>query len=110
MRQILLRAAGALGPVPARLEQSEAVWEQAYAEVMTLTPDRPLYVFWLHYYGVSAEMHFDTPALLELQQDLHAMLRGQVVSSPAARSFLRRLKHLCDRAIREGGSLEVIAD
>ncbi len=110
MRQVLMRARGLGGPVLERLEQSAAVWEQAFAQVSANCGAGPLHAFWRHYYGACAEMRFEGAALAMLRDELRDLLAGRQAFTPAARAFLEAFQRLCARAVHDGAALDVVAD
>ncbi|HEY9024944.1 MAG TPA: hypothetical protein VIP05_11635 [Burkholderiaceae bacterium] len=110
MREVRVRAPGGSGRVMERLEQTPAVWEQAFATIMTSPAIGPLHAFWRDYYGACAEMHFEGAALAMLRDDLRTLLRDGQTLTPAARAFLESFQRLCARAVHDGASLDVIAD
>ncbi|CAM3666055.1 hypothetical protein [Paracidovorax anthurii] len=98
------------GAEVADLWQPESLWESHYRDVMDTAPaEGPLFTFWKHYYGASAEMLVEGADLLRWSEECEAVLARFSSQGPLS-AFLRELGTHCLQAHRLGAGLQVIAD
>lgn len=111
MRQLLLSMRASPGVIVDWLGMDEQVWEDHHARVMCLPGNRPLAVFWRHYYGSSAEMLLAPELLPDLLDDIDGLLQDPRLP-PSLTDFLVGMRDLCERArlAAKRMQLTVIAD
>ncbi|WP_280192383.1 hypothetical protein [Delftia sp. PS-11] len=111
MRRILLIPAGGRPDTPGlrSLPMDEHVWQRGYPLVVGKMQQGLLQDFWRHHYRNCPELPVCGSGLLELHNDILAVMPWCALEGQVQR-FLGDLGKMCLRAHSQGGGLQVVAD